>query len=135
MKPFTVCNNRWYVLLLFPYHKTVSAKLAPTFNRLRRGSGVLPTTNYGKSNYFVCRSTTGGHTELFCGRFLRSVSADCFNISLNKAEMFILVNNRGVSLIIYTGDSPYPGVKAREVTSLLERGYRMSRPIHISEEL
>ncbi|XP_015760258.1 PREDICTED: ephrin type-A receptor 4-like isoform X3 [Acropora digitifera] len=33
------------------------------------------------------------------------------------------------------GDSPYPGVKPREVASLLERGYRMPRPNHISEEL
>ncbi|KAM7429678.1 hypothetical protein ABFA07_019499 [Porites harrisoni] len=33
------------------------------------------------------------------------------------------------------GDSPYPRFKSREVPSLLERGYRMQRPIHISEEL
>ncbi|XP_068697768.1 ephrin type-A receptor 4-like [Montipora foliosa] len=33
------------------------------------------------------------------------------------------------------GDSPYPRVKSEEVASLLERGYRMPRPIHISEEL
>ncbi|XP_068753369.1 ephrin type-A receptor 7-like isoform X1 [Montipora capricornis] len=33
------------------------------------------------------------------------------------------------------GDSPYPGVKSREVASLLEGGYRMPRPDHISEEL
>ncbi|XP_067029861.1 ephrin type-A receptor 3-like isoform X5 [Acropora muricata] len=33
------------------------------------------------------------------------------------------------------GDSPYPGVKPRQVASLLERGYRMPRPNHISEEL
>ncbi|XP_067048827.1 ephrin type-A receptor 7-like isoform X1 [Acropora muricata] len=33
------------------------------------------------------------------------------------------------------GDSPYPGVKPREVATLLERGYRMPRPNHISEEL
>ncbi|CAH3147322.1 unnamed protein product [Porites evermanni] len=33
------------------------------------------------------------------------------------------------------GDSPYPRFKAREVASLLERGYRMQRPVHISEEL
>lgn len=33
------------------------------------------------------------------------------------------------------GDSPYPGVKGREVVSLLERGYRMPRPIHIGDEL
>ncbi|XP_044164789.1 ephrin type-A receptor 7-like isoform X1 [Acropora millepora] len=33
------------------------------------------------------------------------------------------------------GDSPYPRVKPRQVASLLERGYRMPRPNHISEEL
>ncbi|XP_015754163.1 PREDICTED: ephrin type-A receptor 3-like [Acropora digitifera] len=33
------------------------------------------------------------------------------------------------------GDSPYPRVEPRQVASLLERGYRMPRPNHISEEL
>ncbi|XP_068700585.1 ephrin type-A receptor 7-like isoform X2 [Montipora foliosa] len=37
--------------------------------------------------------------------------------------------------IFTIGDSPYPGVKSREVASLLEGGYRMPRPVHISEEL
>ncbi|KAK2547907.1 Tyrosine-protein kinase receptor Tie-2 [Acropora cervicornis] len=33
------------------------------------------------------------------------------------------------------GDSPYARVEPRQVASLLERGYRMPRPNHISEEL
>ncbi|XP_073248000.1 ephrin type-A receptor 7-like [Porites lutea] len=33
------------------------------------------------------------------------------------------------------GDSPYPGFNSQEVTSLIEKGYRMQRPVHISEEL
>ncbi|CAH3107660.1 unnamed protein product, partial [Porites lobata] len=33
------------------------------------------------------------------------------------------------------GDSPYPGFTARQTVSMLEREYRMQRPIHISEEL
>ncbi|CAH3172696.1 unnamed protein product, partial [Porites evermanni] len=33
------------------------------------------------------------------------------------------------------GDSPYPGFNSQKVTSLIEKGYRMQRPVHISEEL
>ncbi|XP_078374593.1 proto-oncogene tyrosine-protein kinase receptor Ret-like isoform X2 [Oculina patagonica] len=33
------------------------------------------------------------------------------------------------------GESPYPGFKHREVAGLLQTGYRMPRPRHISEEL
>ncbi|KAL9970838.1 hypothetical protein ACROYT_G023288 [Oculina patagonica] len=33
------------------------------------------------------------------------------------------------------GESPYPGVKSRQVADLLQAGYRMPRPRHISEEL
>ncbi|KAL9970840.1 hypothetical protein ACROYT_G023290 [Oculina patagonica] len=33
------------------------------------------------------------------------------------------------------GESPYPGVKSRQVADLLQTGYRMPRPRHISEEL
>ena len=37
--------------------------------------------------------------------------------------------------LYYTGDSPYPGLNAEQTVYLLERGYRMQRPIHISAEL
>ncbi|KAK2552684.1 Angiopoietin-1 receptor [Acropora cervicornis] len=37
--------------------------------------------------------------------------------------------------VFIIGDSPYPGVKPRKVATFLERGYRMPRPNHISEEL
>ncbi|XP_022796258.1 angiopoietin-1 receptor-like [Stylophora pistillata] len=33
------------------------------------------------------------------------------------------------------GESPYPGVKSREVAGLLQTGYRMPKPPHISQEL
>lgn len=33
------------------------------------------------------------------------------------------------------GESPYPGIPARQVANLLQIGYRMPRPRHLSEEL
>ncbi|XP_020620336.1 tyrosine-protein kinase receptor Tie-1-like [Orbicella faveolata] len=33
------------------------------------------------------------------------------------------------------GESPYPGIPARQVANLLQTGYRMPRPRHLSEEL
>ncbi|XP_022803828.1 ephrin type-A receptor 3-like isoform X2 [Stylophora pistillata] len=33
------------------------------------------------------------------------------------------------------GESPYPGVKSREIAGLLQTGYRMPKPPHISQEL
>ena len=54
-------------------------------------------------------------------------------------EVYSLVNITKMCVFFFfffiTGDSPYPRYKAREVASLLERGYRMQRPVHISEEL
>ena len=56
-------------------------------------------------------------------------------------EVYSLVNMIKMCFVFFffvffvTGDSPYPRFKAREVASLLERGYRMQRPVHISEEL
>ena len=34
-----------------------------------------------------------------------------------------------------SGGSPYPGKTGREVVDLLQQGYRMPRPDHVSEEL
>ena len=34
-----------------------------------------------------------------------------------------------------TGESPYPGKKARQVANLLQTGYRMRRPRHLAKEL
>ena len=82
--------------------------------------------------------------ELSCGRFSQLV-IDYGFIAVTVAqflveEVYSLVNITKMCLvfffiIIITGDSPYPRFKAREVASLLERGYRMQRPVHISEEL
>lgn len=33
------------------------------------------------------------------------------------------------------GGSPYPGVKSREIAGLLQTGYRMPKPPHISQDL
>ncbi|CAH3035797.1 unnamed protein product [Pocillopora meandrina] len=33
------------------------------------------------------------------------------------------------------GESPYPGKKSKKVVDLLQTGYRMPRPAHISQEL
>ena len=76
--------------------------------------------------------------ELSCGRFSQLV-IDYGFIAVTVAqflveEVFSLVNIINV-FFFFTGDSPYPRFKAREVASLLERGYRMQRPVHISEEL
>ena len=86
--------------------------------------------------------------ELSCGRFSQLV-IDYGLIAVTVAqflveEVYSLVNTMFVVnvsfiiiiiIIIITGDSPYPRFKAREVASLLEMGYRMQRPVHISEEL
>lgn len=39
------------------------------------------------------------------------------------------------SVLSFKGGSPYPGKNARELIPLLEKGYRMPRPKHVSEEL
>ena len=86
--------------------------------------------------------------ELSCGRFSQLV-IDYGFIAVTVAqflveEVYSLVNITKMCLFFYffiiiiffiIGDSPYPRFKAREVASLLERGYRMQRPVHISEEL
>ena len=36
---------------------------------------------------------------------------------------------------IVSGESPYPGKTSREIANLLQTGYRMPRPAHISQEL
>ena len=77
--------------------------------------------------------------ELSCGRFSQLV-IDYELIAVTLAqflveEVFSLVNIINDFFFLFTGDSPYPRFKAREVASLLERGYRMQRPVHISEEL
>ena len=35
----------------------------------------------------------------------------------------------------YVGDTPYPGYKGRDVGGLLENGYRMTKPGHLSKNL
>ena len=82
--------------------------------------------------------------ELSCGRFSQLV-IDYGLIAVTLAqflveEVYSLVNIINefrfcFFVFVFTGDSPYPRFKAREVASLLERGYRMQRPVHISEEL
>ena len=81
--------------------------------------------------------------ELSCGRFSQLVIDNGF-IAVTVAqflveEVYSLVNITKMCFFFIfffiTGDSPYPRFKAREVASLLERGYRMQRPVHISEEL
>ena len=77
--------------------------------------------------------------ELSCGRFSQLV-IDYGFIAVTVAqflveEVYSLVNITKMFFFFTTGDSPYPRFKAREVASLLERGYRMQRPVHISEEL
>ena len=88
-----------------------------------------------------CFPFAGGRMELSCGRFSQLV-IDYELIAVTLAqflveEVYSLVNIIKMFrfFIIITGDSPYPRFKAREVASLLERGYRMQRPVHISEEL
>ena len=88
--------------------------------------------------------------ELSCGRFsqlvidygLITVTVAQFLVEEVYSLVYSLVNIIKmcfvfiiIIIIIITGDSPYPRFKAREVASLLERGYRMQRPVHISEEL
>ena len=36
---------------------------------------------------------------------------------------------------IVSGESPYPGKTSRKTANLLQTGYRMPRPAHISQEL
>ena len=36
---------------------------------------------------------------------------------------------------IVSGESPYPGKTSRKIANLLQTGYRMPRPAHISQEL
>ena len=79
--------------------------------------------------------------ELSCGRFSQLV-IDYELIAVTLAQFLVEEVYSLVNIIkmfrfffIITGDSPYPRFKAREVGSLLERGYRMQRPVHISEEL
>jgi len=38
-------------------------------------------------------------------------------------------------LLRFAGDSPYPGKKPHEVANLLQTGYRMPRPKHLSKDL
>jgi len=35
----------------------------------------------------------------------------------------------------FAGDSPYPGKNARQVANLLQAGYRMPKPRHLSKDL
>ena len=81
--------------------------------------------------------------ELSCGRFSQLViDYELITVTLAQflvEEVYSLVNIikmfRFFLFFFITGDSPYPRFKTREVASLLERGYRMQRPVHISEEL
>ena len=52
--------------------------------------------------------------KFLCYLFYYSYAIACFNVS---------------------GESPYPGVKSRQIAGLLQTGYRMPRPAHISQEL
>ena len=80
--------------------------------------------------------------ELSCGRFSQLV-IDYGFIAVTVAqflveEVYSLVNITKMCFVFFffiPGDSPYPRFKAREVAPLLERGYRMQRPVHMSEEL
>ena len=78
--------------------------------------------------------------ELSCGRFSQLViDYRLIVVTITQflvEEVYSLVNIiKMFRFFFITGGSPYPRFKAREVASLLERGYRMQRPVHISEEL
>ena len=38
-------------------------------------------------------------------------------------------------LLYFIGGTPYPGVKGRDVHSLLKEGYRIEKPRHVNKEL
>ena len=67
----------------------------------------------------------------FCGKFSPLVNTHFSFFTLVEVSLPVLLSY----IIPFLGDSPYPGVKPREVATLLERGYRMPRPNHLSEEL
>lgn len=72
---------------------------------------------------------------------------DCVSFpSQNGRPWFYIVTNYGMFLkklicfskqcpSLFSGESPYPGVKPKEIAGLLRTGYRMPKPSYISQEL
>ncbi len=50
-------------------------------------------------------------------------------------RFYLKKNKKQKHILKRLGESPYPGYKPRQVADLLQTGYRMPRPRHISEEL
>ena len=81
----------------------------------------------------------------------RTIWDICFPVAVSKAEDFQLkedspgykpvpvmaqcICTSKTKSVIFSGGSPYPGVKSREIAGLLQTGYRMPKPPHISQDL
>ena len=46
-----------------------------------------------------------------------------------------MVHNTPKLASFTAGDSPYPGYKGKEVADLVQSGYRMSKPKHLSDDM
>ena len=58
----------------------------------------------------------------------------------HERNVIIIRNQTGLTLLIAfsffpLGGEPYPGIKARDIANLLEKGFRMRRPKQLDKEL
>ena len=69
-----------------------------------------------------------------------SINKNRHNFVLHERKVIIIRNQTGLTLLIAfcffrLGGEPYPGIKARDIANLLEKGFRMRRPKQLDKEL
>ena len=120
--------------------------------------GSVPKTNEGTlGNFPVGLLLNGSHRldydrtniVLLCSALQKSLGYVCvlitddftgqkiieFHMHCNRILKNYVQNVIKIYSFLLQGTTPYPTFKGKEIPALLQRGYRMPKPAHLSEQL